>query len=58
MEETVKKEILLEKPIETWYRGKVERMMSAREQKKDIIAELLLGEIQHGPGDLTLVEWE
>ena len=58
MAETVRKETLLEKPIENWYRGKVDRMMSAREQKKEIVAELLLGEIQVGPGDLTLVEWE
>ena len=33
-------------------------MMSAREQKKEIVAELLLGELQAGPGDLTNLEWE
>ena len=58
MVETVKKETLLEKPVEAWYKCKVERMMSAREQNKEIIAELLLGEIQVGLGDLTNVEWE
>ena len=58
MEETVKKEILLEKPSETWYRKKVDDMMAARGNGKKDLEVLHLGELQTGPGDLSHVEWE
>ena len=46
------------KPVEAWYRGKVDRLMFAREQNKENLEALHLQEIRAGPGDLTLAEWE
>ena len=58
MAETVQKETLQMKPVEAWYRGKVERLMAAREKGKEGLEALYLGELRMGPGDLSLAEWE
>ena len=58
MAETVRKETLMMKPVETWYRERLERWTAAKENGKKDLEVLHLAELQTGPGDLTLVEWE
>ena len=58
MAETVRKEVLQEKPVEAWYRDRVERWVAARENGKKDLEVLHYGELKMGPGNLTLSEWD